>query len=97
MYQSPILTRAGIFLPKRRTLVLTNLRRLLCVKEDAVKNRIKVEGECIFAERSPSTDGKQPLSTERPEKKSLIVKKVVPKGPRAFQVQTVSSMVNDVK
>lgn len=85
VYQSPILTRAGIFLPKRRTLVLTSLSRLICVKEDAVKGRIKVESEC-YTSASSTSPSSQEANTSN---KAKMITKVVSKGPRAFQAQTV--------
>jgi hypothetical protein len=91
VYRSSILTRAGIFLPKRRTLVLTSARRLLCVKEDTVKNRIKVESECVFAtEILASIDEKRDPVPSQQGVLTSVIKKIYPKGTKAFQVQTVS-------
>lgn len=92
-YQSPILTRAGIFLPKRRTLVLTSLPRLLCVKEDASKNKIKVEGECIFASALEVCEEREEAGKEGLLKQKVVTN-VLAKGPRAFQVQTVRVFVS---
>jgi hypothetical protein len=100
IYQSPILTRAGIFLPKRRTLVLTSAARLLCVKEDAVKGRIKIESECLVTNplRLTAIDEKSEVENKKARDSSAIrgkvVKNVQAKGPRAFQVQTVSDDVS---
>jgi hypothetical protein len=90
IYQSPILLRSGLLLPKRRTLALTSLPRLICVKEDPATETIKIQVECLF-ERKPSQDDSRQAREKDALAKKRLVKRFHEKGPRAFVVQTVSS------
>lgn len=89
IYQSPILLRSGLLLPKRRTLALTSLPRLICVKEDIATETIKVQAECLFDRPAVQEDTRAGKEKEALVKKRLV-KRFFEKGPRAFVVQTVS-------
>ena len=89
IYQSPILLRSGLLLPKRRTLALTSLPRLICVKEDPATDTIKVQAECLFARPAVQEDTRAAREKDALAKKRLI-KRFFEKGPRAFVIQTVS-------
>ncbi len=103
VYSSPILSRSGLFLPKRRTLVLTSLPRLICVKEDLLKGKMKVKSECLFKSSTGAVPEGGPDVAMRNPKKDVspirqtgqsvdprVVTKIIEKGPRAFVVSTVS-------
>ncbi|KAJ9104942.1 hypothetical protein QFC19_003737 [Naganishia cerealis] len=91
VYQSAILLRSGLLLPKRRTLVLTSLPRLICVKENPTNGSIKIQAECLFEQSTALAHGHQGDGQED-EKSDMamkrMVKKVFAKGPRAFVVKT---------
>ncbi|KAJ9092914.1 hypothetical protein QFC21_006626 [Naganishia friedmannii] len=91
VYQSAILLRSGLLLPKRRTLVLTSLPRLICVKEGRTSGKIKIEAECLFERPGSSADGnggdRQEENNQDTSRKRMV-KKVFPKPPRAFVVKT---------
>ena len=94
VYSSPILSRSGLFLPKRRTLVLTDLPRLLCFKEDLIKQKIKVKSECVFDKANeqtpPAAGGRMEQKRDGSPSPLLIprtVTNVLAKGPRAFIVR----------
>lgn len=91
IYQSPILLRSGLLLPKRRTLALTSLPRLICVKEDAATETIKVQAECLFklSDEVEQVGGHREAKDHEVAKKRLV-KRFYEKAPRAFVVQTVS-------
>ena len=93
IYQSPILLRSGLLLPKRRTLALTSLPRLICVKEDTATETIKVQAECLFDRSAVQEDTRAGKEKEALVKKRLV-KRFFEKGPRAFVVQTVSISVD---
>ncbi|GHJ84958.1 hypothetical protein NliqN6_1360 [Naganishia liquefaciens] len=87
IYQSPILLRSGLLLPKRRTLALTSLPRLICVKEDPATDTIKVQAECLFERPAVQEDTRAAREKDALAKKRLI-KRFFEKGPRAFVIQT---------
>jgi hypothetical protein len=96
IYQSAISLRSGLLLPKRRTLVLTSLPRLICIKEDPTSGNIRIQAECLFERRATfanEKDGDRQEEKNKDTSRKRLVKKVFPKGPRAFVVKTVSQVV----
>lgn len=70
IYSSPILTRSRLTMPKRRTLVLTDQGRLICISKDAVRGDIKIKSDLLVVAKS---------GVELP-----VLREIASKGSRAF-------------
>lgn len=93
IYQSPILLRSGLLLPKRRTLAITSLPRLICAKEDPATETIKVQAECLFKlSDEGEQEGAHRETKDQEVAKKRLVKRFYEKAPRGFVVQTVSGL-----
>lgn len=70
IYSSPILTRSRLTMPKRRTLVLTDQGRMICVSKDSVKDEVKVKVDLLLR--------------AKPGSNLPVIREVITKGSRAF-------------
>lgn len=93
IYSGPVITKRGLF-HKKRTLIVTDYPRLLCVKED--KSTVRVKHEILFRPL-PGDPPAAPhsthhrLGTGRKEDNFPIFRSVTTENPKTFWVHTVSS------
>lgn len=91
IYSGPVVQRRGLF-HKKRTLIVTDYPRLLCVKED--KSNVRVKHEILFRPLPgdpppPPQTSHHRLGTGRKEDNFPIFRSVTTENPKTFWVHTV--------